>query len=191
MVDHLTRREQEDLLKLVRQRERVAKSAAAARSAELIADFEAQLDRRYAFDEDQTWHAATAAAQTVVAEAQQRIASRCRELGIPADFAPRLSIGWSGQGRNSVRAERTDMRRLAARRVEQIEASAKLAIEQASVAAQERLWVDGLTSDAAREFLTCLPTAETLMPLLEMEKIQATLVAPKAFASQAVAEIES
>lgn len=181
----MTRREREDLLKLVRQRERVAKSAAAARSQHLLAEFEAQLDRRYHFDEDAVWAAAKKSAEAIVAQANIEIAQQCQKLGIPAECAPGLDLAWYGRGRNAARSERDEMRRLARRRIEAIETQARLAIEQASVHAQERLWADGITTEAAQGFLAALPTVETLMPALDVAQIQHDLSAPKALAASA------
>jgi hypothetical protein len=181
-AEPLSRRDREDMLKLVRSRERVAKSMASARSAALMADFEAQLDRQYAYDEDAIWQAAAEFAKEAVAMARGRIAERCGELGIPAQFAPDLSVQWYARGRNAMEGERQQMRRLAKRRIEQIEASARLEIERASVQAQERLWTDGLTSDAAQTFLASLPTVEGLMPTLNLQEVQAALATPKSLA---------
>jgi len=58
MVAAITKSEREDLQRLVRQREKVLKSAAAQRSAELIADFENQMGQEFAFDDDEVWKAA-------------------------------------------------------------------------------------------------------------------------------------
>jgi hypothetical protein len=182
MSHSMTRRERDDLAKLMRQRERVAKSGASARSAHLMAEFEAQLDRRYSYDEDAVWEAAALAAKEVVARAQSQIAERCRELGIPPEFAPGLSVGWYARGRNSVQAERGEMRRIAKRRIEEIEAAARLEIERASIAAQEHLLVGGLTSIAARAYVDSLPSIEALMPSLDVAQIQLVLSAPKPLA---------
>lgn len=178
----MSRREREDLLKLVRQRERVAKSAATARSQHLLAEFEAQLDRRYHFDEDRIWAAAKAAAEATVAKANLEIAAQCEKLGIPPQCAPGLDLAWYGRGRNAATQERAEMRRLAKRRIEAIETQARLAIEQASVQAQERLWVDGITTEVAHGFLAALPTVEGLMPALDVAQIQRDLSAPKGLA---------
>ena len=51
----MIRSEREDLQRLVRQRERVLKSAAKQRSADLIADFENQMGSEYSFDQDEVW----------------------------------------------------------------------------------------------------------------------------------------
>ena len=68
------------------------------------------------------------------------------------------------------------MRQVAKRRIEQIEASARTAIERASVAAQEALLVGGLTTDAARLFAQSLPVVEELMPNLDITQLQQALI---------------
>lgn len=174
-INQITRHEREALAKLIRQRERLAKTAASERSAVLLADFEQQADRMYAYDEDEVWRTAVLTAKEEVAKAQVRIAERCRELGIPQPFAPTLSVEWHQQ-RASVSMERAKMRQVAKRRIEQIEATARTAIERASVTAQEALLVGGLTSDAARMFAESLPAVEELMPKLEMSQLQQALI---------------
>lgn len=174
-IGQMTKHEREALAKLIRQRERLAKTAAAERSAVLLADFEQQADRLYSYDEDEVWHAAVLTAKEEVAKAQRRIAERCRELGIPAPFAPTLGISWTQQ-RAAVAGERAKMRHVAKRRIEQIEATARSAIERASVAAQEALLVGGLSTDAARMFAESLPVADELMPTLDMAELQQALI---------------
>ncbi len=84
----MTRTERTELGRLIRQRERVMKTAAAQRAAELRADFERQLAAEYQFDDDEVWIAATIAVKEVVRDADAAVAQRCRELGIPDKFRP-------------------------------------------------------------------------------------------------------
>lgn len=177
-IKAMTKQEREALAKLVRQRERLAKTAASERSAALLADFEQQADRSYSYNEDAIWHAAVLAAKEEVAKAAVKIADRCRDLGIPQPFAPTLSVGWHQQ-RASVNAERQKMRHVAKRRIEQIEATARTAIERASVAAQESLLVGSLTTDAATLFAESLPSVEELMPQLNIAELQQSLIAER------------
>jgi len=51
----MTKSEREDLQRLLRQREKVMKSAAKQHSTELLADFENQMGQEYAFDQDEVW----------------------------------------------------------------------------------------------------------------------------------------
>jgi hypothetical protein len=96
----MTKGEREDLQRLVRQREKVLKSAAKQRSA-----FETQMGQEYAFDQDTIWKQAQAAADREVKKAQKLVAARCRELGIPDRFAPSLELEWHQRLRQFSREE--------------------------------------------------------------------------------------
>jgi hypothetical protein len=168
----MTKSEREDLQRLVRQREKVLKSAAKQRSAELLADFENQMGSEYSFDQDEVWEQAEAAAEIEVDKAQARVAARCRELGIPKQFAPSLSLRWHARGYGNVlEARRKELRRMATTRIEAIERKAIVEIELSCLKAQEAIAVAGLTSDVARTFIEGLPSVETLMPALSFEEI--------------------
>ena len=52
---------------------------------------------------------------------------------------------------------------------------AKTEIERVSVEQQTALISDGLTSVAAQAFLEQMPTAENLMPVLDMEQVKALM----------------
>jgi len=178
-TDLMTRSDRETLIKIARQRERLAKTEAKERAALLIADFEKQLDRRYHFNENQVWDAATKTANQVVKDSNELIAAECARLGIPAQFAPKLSMGWSDRGRNAAKEERAEMRRVAMKTIDALEKSAKTAIERRSLETQEKIMVGGLTSEDARQFLAAMPTAEALMPELTVDKVEVLLLGEK------------
>ena len=67
----MTKGEREDLQRLVRQREKVLKSAAKQRSAELIADFENQMGQEYSFNDDKVWAEASNIAKAAVRKADE------------------------------------------------------------------------------------------------------------------------
>jgi hypothetical protein len=168
----MSKSEREDLQRLVRQREKVLKSAAKQRSAELIADFENQMGSEYAFDQDKTWNEAARLAHIEVAKAQNRVAARCRELGIPDCFAPSLSLEWQNRGYdNSLEKRKAELRRMARTQIEAIEVKAIVEIEMSCLQAQTEIAMSGLTTDAARQFIGRLPTIETLMPRLSFAEI--------------------
>jgi hypothetical protein len=169
----MTRVEREQLVSLVKQRAKLAKIVAAQRAAELRAAFEQQLDRRYSFDEDATWNAAYLAAEQATAEAEALIAKRSTELGIPTQFAPQIAMGWLSRGRNSCKAERAEMRRVAHSEIEACEKRARTEIERASVDLQTELVAGVLTSEAAKSFLERMPSVQALMPPLEIQRIEA------------------
>lgn len=171
MTDKMGKGEREDLQRLIRQREKVLKSAAKQRSTELLADFENQISAMYQFDDDDVWAAAEKAATVEVEKAQQRVAARCAELGIPKQFAPSLNFYWSARGYNGVKKRRDELRLAARAQVAALEQKAVVAIETASVEAQTQVALAGLTSEAARAFVANLPAVDTLMPSLSYQEI--------------------
>jgi DNA-binding protein H-NS len=168
----MTKGEREELARLIRQREKVLKSAARQRSAELIADFENQMSQIFSFDQDEIWAQATRAAEAEVAKAQRAVAARCRDLGIPDRFAPSLRLAWSGRGYdNAVEKRRIELRRMATTHIEALERKAATQIELSCLDTSTKLLAAGLTSEAARQFLDALPSVEGLMPALSFNEI--------------------
>jgi hypothetical protein len=168
----MTRSEREDLQRLIRQREKVQIAAAKQRSADLLADFENQMASEFRFDGDSVWAAAVKEAEREVARAEERIAGRCGELGIPKQFAPGLSLHWHHRGyENSLARRRAELKGIARAQIEALERQAVVQIQQASVEAQTELALAGLTSEAARAFVARLPTIESLMPALSFEQL--------------------
>src|SRR4051794_33258265 len=108
----ITRSEREDILRVARQCEKVAKSGAKRRTAELRADFEAKMAAEYSFDQRSVWKAATEAAKRVVAEADKRVAEECVKLGIPAKFRPELAVHWYSRGENASAQRRAELRKV-------------------------------------------------------------------------------
>ena len=138
--------ERETLLQVCRMRARVAKAEANAVAARRKAEFEAQLAAIYHFDNDEVWKQAHAAALIAVEQAREQIARRARELGIPGAFAPDVGLHWYGRGENAIRERRTELTRVAHRKIDQLEKEAKLGIERASVDIQTKIVADGLNS---------------------------------------------
>ena len=119
----MSKSERADLQRLLRQREKVFKSAAKQRSAELLADFENQMGEEYSFDQDEVWEQAAKAAEHEIRKAQALISARCRDLGIPKQFAPDLGVSWRhGGGSNVLAARRAELRRMAQKEIELLSA---------------------------------------------------------------------
>jgi hypothetical protein len=168
----MSKGEREALQRLVRQREKVLKSAAKQRSTELIADFENQMGQEYSFDQDEVWEQAEKLAEREVEKAQKQVAARCRELGIPDQFAPSLGLAWHARGYgNTVAKRRAELRTMAVTQIASIEAKAITAIGMSCLEAQTQIALAGLTSDAARSFLEKLPSIKALMPALSFAEI--------------------
>ncbi len=66
MAETMTKGEREDIQRLIRQREKVLKSAAKQRSAELLADFENQMAAEYHIGDDPVWEELAKAAEIEV-----------------------------------------------------------------------------------------------------------------------------
>jgi hypothetical protein len=171
----LTRAEREDLLRLAKMRERVAKTGLTQRSAQLLAEFEQQMASEYSYDQDTFWKAAAAAADREVKKAKAQIAERCRELGIPDRFAPGLHLSWYDRGENAVGKRRTELRFVAKSRIDEIEKTARSTIERASLEVQTEILRTALGSAAAVAFLDRMPSVEQLMPPLAIAAIEQML----------------
>ena len=165
----MARAEPEDLQRLVRQREKVLKSATKQRSA---ADFENQMVTEYSFDQDEVWRQAAEAAEREVTKAQRLVAARCHELGIPDRFAPSLHLTWHHQGYdNRIEDRRKELRRMAQPQIAANEQREIVQIEISCLDAQTQLAMAGLTSEAARAFVDRLPAIDTLMPRLSFAEV--------------------
>lgn len=168
----MTKSERQELGQLIRKRERVMKSQAQERSALLLAEFDAASAKIFSYDDDPIWQAVQAEAEQAVAKAQAAIAARCKQRGIPEEFAPGLSIFWHGRGHNAVMSRRTELRRAAKSRIEALEREAITKIERLSLEAQTEVVAHGLESAAAKAFLSQMPAMDTLMPAIEIGEIQ-------------------
>jgi hypothetical protein len=166
MTEHgkMSKGEREDLAKLVRRREKLAKADVDRVGAERLAEFEGEVASVYHIDDDAVWREAHAAASKATAEAKAKIAERCRELGIQERFAPTVEIAWYSRGENASRDRVTELRRVAKTRFDAEGKAAKAEIERQSVEVQTELVAGGLESDEARAFLASMPEAEALMP---------------------------
>lgn len=171
----MTKGEREDLIRLVKQRERVAKTAAEQRSAAMLAEFEGRVSAEHKFATNEVWKAAVEAAVEAAKKAGREVAAEADRLGIPKEFQPQLSIGWAQRGENEYQQRRDELRKLAKSEIAAIEKLAWTQIETASLLAQTEIIANGLQTEAAIAFLTRLPAIETMMPALDIVDIQAKL----------------
>lgn len=168
----MTKAEREDLVRLIKQRERVSKTAAEQRSASMLAEFEQQIAAIHPFNKNEVWQAAVAAAIEAARQANEQVVKEADRLGIPKEFHPKLNFSWAARGESEYRERRDELRRVARAEIETIEKSARVQIESESVRAQTEIIANGLNSDAALEFLNRLPAIESMMPALSIDAIQ-------------------
>jgi hypothetical protein len=170
-MNTITKAEREDLQRLIRQREKVLKSAAKQRSAELLADFENQMGAVYQPEDDPIWQEATRIAREAALKANAAVAKRCAEIGIAKGFAPGVNLDWNHRGYdNRLAARRQELRIMAQTRIAAIERAAVVKIETDSLDAQTEIAVSGLASDAAKAVVARLRPIEELMPKLSFEE---------------------
>jgi hypothetical protein len=167
----LSNAERERLLKAARLREKVAKNAAAERSAQLIANFEQQLASVYSFDQQEVWAKAAQAAKAAVDAADLAIAKECERLGIPERFRPSLACHWHSRGENASKERRAELRKVAQTRIAAIEKQARTEIERISSEVQIELLAHGL-SPTAQALLEQMPKVDQLMPALQVEEVE-------------------
>jgi len=178
----MTKGERDELSKILKARARLAGRVVEQRAAELLAEAEQQLATIYKVN-DQAWRELTATSQQTVREADAELARRCRTLGIPEEFRPRLMLGWSGRGENADRERRAELRKVAQTRIAAMARSARVAIETQALDGLTQLAAGALESDAARAFLAAMPTPEALMPALDVK-----MLGPLALPTRTIAE---
>ena len=176
MIDLMTKGERSELIALAKKRERVAKTSATHRAAQLKADFERQLDTLYWWDQDELWKELVEKAKKVTDEAEAALARDCQLKGIPKECAPHSTFHWHERGRNAFKKEREEMRRVAYTRIDEMEKAAKETIERTSLEIQTELHASGLESSQAKAFLARMPSVDALMPSLEVAEVEKRLL---------------
>lgn len=171
----VTKQEREDIMRVIRSREKALRTMVTARAAELKSSFEAQISRVYDPRENPIWNEAVSAAEAAVAAAQATVNAECERLGIAKEFRPGVSMGWHGRGENALARRRAELRALANA---QIDEAKKRALEQIDItmnAARERVIVSGLGAQAI-EMLNELPALEQMVPTLSIDAAEHDLL---------------
>jgi hypothetical protein len=171
----LSRNETHDLSMIIKDRTKVLRAHAEEQAAACMADFETKMATVYTFDQDEVWQKATREAQRVVQESQGIIAKRCKELGIPAAFAPSISASWAGRGENMLAARRTELRRVAKASIEAMTKAAITKIEKQALDLRTQVVGMGLLSADAKMFLESLAPVEESMRALDFAEIERKL----------------
>jgi hypothetical protein len=170
----MTKSDRADLRSLIRQRFKVLRADVAARGAELESDLDRVLDDRYAAEEKK-WAEAVALIEEAAREANRKANDILRSLDL---VEMRNVLNGNDYSIVSVRGmtmpvrQRERHRQEGLRRIEVTIQNALLELERQEANLLERLMLDGLESDAAREFLASIPTVTSLVPasrLLELE----------------------
>jgi hypothetical protein len=171
----LSRSETHDLSMIIKDRCKVLKAHVEEQAARELADFEHQISSVYAFDQEETWRTATMQVQQVVADANTQILDRCKQLGIPPQFAPGITATWHGRGQNMIEVRRRELRVAAQARIEAMKRTATTRIEQQSLDLRTQVVSMGIVSENAKLFLESLAPVTEAMQRLDIKAIQAEL----------------
>jgi hypothetical protein len=175
----LSRNETHDLGMILKDRAKVLKAHAEGQAAQCLADFESKVAAHFKFDQDEVWKKATDRVREVVAEAQETIAKRCAELGIPATFAPQISASWQGRGENLIASRRDELRRVAKASIDAMMKAAILKIERQSLDLRTQVVAMGLLSPDAKLFLESLAPVEDAMHSIDFAEMERKLDSEK------------
>ena len=171
----MTKAERDDLVRLIKRREKLAKTAAEQRSAAMLAEFEQKISAAHDFATNDVWKAATDAAIAAANEANEKIDAESARLGIPKEFRPSINFHWDRRGQAEYRERREELRKVAKAEIAALEKVAMVQIETESVRAQTEIIANGLNSTDAIAFLNNLPAVEDMMPPLDITAIQQKL----------------
>lgn len=171
----LSRSETHDLSMIIKDRTKVLRAHAEEQAAACMADFEKKLATEYSWDQDEAWKKATEEAQAAAMAAQKIIAERCKELGIPKSFAPRLDVSWTGRGENALNQRRTELRRVAKTSIDAMHKATITKIEHQSLNLRTQVVSMGLLSDDAKLFLDSLAPVEETMRALDFAEVEKRL----------------
>jgi hypothetical protein len=139
---------------------------------------EEQLAAAYRADH-QRWQAITEDAERRVKEWDDQIAAICRDMGVPEEFRPGLTLSWYSRGENASGARRAELRKVGEARIAELETAGQAVIEVRSVQIQRELVSGGLRSEEAKRLLASLPSADELMPELSLEQLEQAVPLPK------------
>jgi hypothetical protein len=165
----MSKGEREQLLKVVRMRARVAKEDINARQAEILAEGQAVLARRFRED-DEAFAQIMAEARAYMEQVKAKVEAKAAEMGIPAAFRPTVNTYWFDRGENADPRRRAELQAVLRTRAEAVARAAKVEVDRWSSDLQTQIIAGGLAGDA-RELLDRLPSAEALMPPLELPEL--------------------
>lgn len=171
----ITKQEREDVMRVLRSREKTLKTMVIARAAELKTSFEAQISRQYDPRENPIWNEAVNVARAAVQAAEVKIAEECERIGIPSEFRPGVSMSWHERGANRLAQRRAELRALANAQIDEARKRALERIEITLSSAREKVLISGLGTEAIA-MLNELPTLEVMMPTLAIDAMEHDLL---------------
>jgi hypothetical protein len=171
LVTTLNKADRDALIRVVKDRAKLAEKDVAARARVLLAEVLDLMAAEFAAN-DALWSDQLLLAEEGVRLLNAQIRQRCSEVGTPARFAPDVTVHWHSRSSEfSERERRNELKALAEARIAALVDTAKVEVQRQSSDLAEKLIIDGLDSEAARRFVEALPTIEQLMPPLSLDEL--------------------
>jgi vacuolar-type H+-ATPase subunit H len=175
----LDRAEAHDLGMIIKERTRYLETVVDQLAAERLADFETKMAQVYRWDQDDVWEKATREAAEVVRKAQEQIEKRCKELGIPAQFAPGLELQWRSRGQNLAKSRREELRRVARGQIEAMKQKALSEVRKQGLDLRTQVVTMSVVSGSAKLFLESLAPVEDAMHALDFKAVELAYLAER------------
>lgn len=161
---------------IIRDRAKVLKAHVDHQAAVVLADFEAKMAKEYSFSDDVIWKKAAEEALAAVKAAEEIVAQRCEEMGIPRSLSPHIDVYWRGRGADAIKERQAELRRAAKAKIDEMSKKAVLKIERQSLDLRTQVVAMGLLSDEARLFLESLATVDEAMQMLDFKAIEQPVI---------------
>lgn len=171
----ITKAERTELRSLVRRRFKLLHAEVDQRVTELQAELERGISERYAAA-DKAWGDAVGLVHEAVKEAN-RAANDVMRAAVP-DWPTghdKELVGCYEQNLRQPTKDRADLRYQGQRRISAQAQAARLRLDQQEAELLTRLAMGALESDAAREFLTSIPTVSELVPAVRLRELEQSL----------------
>ncbi len=172
--DRMTTAERNALLKLIARNARVAAADVDSLAAERYADFERQATKIWEAQElgvKQLIDDANTQLRPAVALIQRLVTERCDELGIVPELQPEVNGHVRVYSHFTSTQRQSELRRLAKAEIEAGRKRAKVEIERARSEIEAKALTTAIASDEGRAMLAQLPSADALLPALDVQAI--------------------
>lgn len=162
--------ERSQLMVVVNERAKLAKDEVRAMAADRLVELNRQLEANWR-DQDLGIEEDLRQMQKLVQKVNERIHARHDQLGTLSELRPKMSAGIANAYVGKDR--RAQLRQMLKDRNDADIKRAHHAIDVWKTQTREQLVLDGLTSEAAVEFLNSLPAASQLLPTVDVKALAA------------------
>jgi hypothetical protein len=168
----MTPGERNELKLLVNERARLEMTRLKSLAADRLVELNDQLEAQWR-EEDFQIRELMAQLRRDAEEANARVQARCDELGILPELRPEIYAGMIRPPTTSGR--RSQLRQIAQDQNKAALAQAQHAVDTWKLETRTALVREGLTSEAAQQFLQSMPGADQLLPMVSVDQLLAEL----------------